>query len=242
MISLTFSVLGRRLWLFAPIAVLTCTPMYLFFTYWRPATSASAVYVSALRDMPFFRFVQVSLPVISVPFATSLVLSAILTIPVLRQLGYRRTSLRGGSNTAGTLANLFLTILLFAAANWAAYIFFALPAFILIVFLWVVIPLTVIEGAPPIAAFKQSTVLMKGHFWIGLAVIGGVNLSQYLCRQAAVDLYHLGILGRIPATITAGVVMTGFPLIGSVLKIVAYYLLRREKEGLSAGDIGDVFD
>jgi hypothetical protein len=240
LIALTLSVLARRFWLFAPIAVLTCTPMYLYFTYWGPAESA--VYVSALRGMSFLRFVQLSLPVVSVLFVTSLALSAILTIPVLRQLGFRRPASRSGRNVAGTLANLLVTMLLFTLINWVAYIFFALPSFILIVFLWVAIPVVVIEGAPSIAAFKRSATLVKGHFWAGLVVIGGLSLADFLCRRVIYDLNRFEIMGRTTAIVASWAVITGFFLASSVLDIVAYRLLRREKEGLTTGDIGDVFD
>jgi hypothetical protein len=238
--SLTLNVLWRRFWLLAPVAVVACAPMFLLLFFWQPG--ASAGYVWALKEMPLLRFVQLSLPATSVPFATSLILTALFTRPVLSQLEPRLAATPHRPGTIARAVSLALTVGLFSAIYWLGHIFYEIPALVVCVFFWVVMPVAVVEDASPTEALRRSIGLVRGHFVAGFALLAGYAGAFWLCTKAIEDLYRLGFVSRVTGPVFIVVLTIGYFLVGSILDNVAYYLLRREKEGITTSDVGDVFD
>jgi len=232
----------RNFHIFAPLAVAVCAPMYLTTILWNR-------YWFIWMRFSWARLIDASLVHDSLPFATSLVLSAALTPFVMRRLDGQARRQR----TPGKFSNLILTILLFTIADTLVLALFTLghryshpllylPVLALIVFFLVTIPVAVVEGKPPVAAFARSVALMKRRFFPGLALVGGTSVVFWLSVSAMAAFLDPASVGQIFVAITGWAMLILYFIFASVMVSVAYYLLRGQHDGLSAHDVDGIFD
>lgn len=119
-------------------------------------------------------------------------------------------------------------------------LFLIIPGIIAMVMLYVVVPVVVVERPGTWASLGRSRDLTKGHRWAIFAILLVLGIVA-------------GIVGAIAELITAGLGMTAGIFLGllsqsfnaAIMAIgpaVAYYHLRRAKEGIEIEQIASVFD
>jgi hypothetical protein len=241
-ISLTANLTVRNIFIFAPLAVGICAPLCLITILWNR-------YWFLWMRSPWGRFVDTSLVGDSLPFATSLTLSAALTPFVMRRLGQPERH----QKIHGKFLHFVLTTLIFTAANTLFIALFTLghresnlllrlPVLAIIVLFWVTIPVAIVERKPPIAAFARSVALTRRKFFSCLTLIGGSAAVFWLSISAMTAIFDPNSKHDTPVVVLAWAMLTGYFLVSSVMAIIAYHLLRIDRDGLATGDIGDVFD
>jgi hypothetical protein len=104
---------------------------------------------------------------------------------------------------------------------------------------WVFVPVVVIERAGPLACFRRSAALSRGHRWEILGILALVMLANWLVSLAAHLLPGIGAPAAGAALEIAAALF--FTALSAVLATVAYYLLRAEKDG-PVEDAATVFD
>lgn len=241
-ILLTASLSARNIVVFAPLAAGICAPLCLITILWNR-------YWFMWMGHPWSRFVDTSLVGDSLPFITSLTMSAVLTPLVMRRLGKPMQR----QKSRGYFQNLVSTILLFTAADALVIALFTLahqesslllrlPVLAIIALFWVTIPVAVVERRRPIAAFLRSVALTKRKFFACLALIAGSAAFFWLSVSAMSAILDPNSAHETFVIVLAWTMLTGYLLVSSVMVIVAYHLLRSDRDGLTTGDIGDVFD
>ena len=105
------------------------------------------------------------------------------------------------------------------------------------------VPVLVVEDVKFFAGFGRAAALSAGRRWglLGLVVIYGVII-------VGISLVIFGIIGfvAVSAPLVGLVLMIPFlalySVLGAIMPVVVYYLLRSEKEGVGIDEIAKVFD
>lgn len=110
----------------------------------------------------------------------------------------------------------------------------------LIVTWWVFVPAIVVENAGPVACFRRSRFLTKGHRWSIFGILLLVFLANFGCSIVVAVIAQFGAIAT--AALLNVVVALAFSALSSVLTAVGYYALRAEKESFGPGDLARAFD
>ena len=123
----------------------------------------------------------------------------------------------------GSAAVAVLVVVLFVFVTW-----------------WVFVPSIVVEKAGPLACFRRSRLLTKGHRWGILGIVLLVFLANFGC---SIVIHLIGLSGAVATAALLNVVVAlAFTAFSSVLTAVGYYALRAEKEGFGITDLAQIFD
>jgi hypothetical protein len=125
----------------------------------------------------------------------------------------------------------------------AAGIAAAIAVLFMFVAWFALVPVLVVEDVKFFAGFGRAAALSAGRRWglLGLLLIYGVII-------VGISLVIFGIIGFIAVTapLIGLVLMIPFlalySVIGAIMPVVVYYLLRSEKEGVGIDEIARVFD
>ena len=105
------------------------------------------------------------------------------------------------------------------------------------------VPVLVVEDIKFFAGFGRAAALRGGRRWglLGLVLIYGVII-------VGISIVIFGIIGFVAmATPLVGLILmipflAVYSVVGAIMPVVAYYLLRAEKEGVGIDEIAKVFD
>ena len=119
----------------------------------------------------------------------------------------------------------------------------ALVFLLYILVVWfVVIPVLVVEDVRFFSSFGRAAELSRGRRWgmLGVLLLYGVLIvaigaAILVVAIVAADAPVLALIVIVPLSALMSVV-------GAILPVVVYYLLRTEKEGIGIDDIAKVFD
>jgi len=125
----------------------------------------------------------------------------------------------------------------------AAGIAAAIAVLFMFVAWFALVPVLVVEDVKFFAGFGRAAALSAGRRWglLGLVLIYGVVI-------VGISLVIFGIIGfiAVAAPLVGLVLMIPFlalySVLGAIMPVVVYYLLRSEKEGVGIDEIAKVFD
>ena len=125
----------------------------------------------------------------------------------------------------------------------AAGIAAAIAVLYMFVAWFALVPVLVVEDVKFFAGFGRAAALSAGRRWglLGLVLIYGVII-------VGISLVIFGIIGfiAVAAPLIGLVLMIPFlalySVLGAIMPVVVYYLLRSEKEGVGIDEIAKVFD
>ena len=125
----------------------------------------------------------------------------------------------------------------------AAGIAAAIAVLFMFVAWFALVPVLVVEDVKFFAGFGRAAALSAGRRWglLGLVLIYGVVI-------VGISLVIFGIIGfiAVAAPLVGLVLMIPFlalySVLGAIMPVVVYYLLRSEKEGVGIEEIAKVFD
>ncbi len=181
-------------------------------------------------------------------FLINSLLTGTVTYGVVMDLRGERASLASslGVGVRRALPILGVSVLMWLAIGVGMLALFV-PGLIVMYMLFVAIPASVVERPGLVGALRRSRELTKGNRWglVGLSMLSGIPI--------AVTTFGLqrAMLGD-PATASAsqwtpylfaelGRMVLVAPY-AAVLPAIAYFLLRQEKEGTSARQLGSIFE
>jgi hypothetical protein len=253
-IGQSFETLFRNIATFGAISAILTLPLLAFYVY--TGGLEAELQQMSLRmesdsvnvDMDaFWAIIRLTLILtggtLTIYFAVSMLATAAMSYGTFEFL---RGSRRGIGECLAKGLSLLLPALGVAAVSSVAFvigsILLLVPAIILAVMWYVVIPVTVVERPGVFASFRRSAALTKGCRWkifgillVGVAVGIGIGIPAGIVALA------------FPGNIAANAILSwlsaviGLP-VGAVLGAVTYYHLRQAKEGAAIADIAAVFD
>jgi hypothetical protein len=107
--------------------------------------------------------------------------------------------------------------------------------FTIITLVWVFVPAIVVERAGPIACFKRSLALTKGHRWPIAGIVLMLSVANLLVSALTRGVMANGApLGGLALNVIAALF---FMVLAAVLSAVGYSQLRAEKEGIAPEDL-----
>jgi uncharacterized membrane protein len=239
---------GFRVWLrnlapFLFITLLVFSPLLLWGVLTVQGEPPIDVRVAALER--FSSWSQVLVPLLDI------VLSAALVYGVVMELSGQHASFARCLGTG--LACFFPVVgvaLLTMLAVIGGLILLIVPGFIILCALYVTTQVAVIERPGVFGALARSRELTAGHRWELFAiVIGFIALTFVLTKLIEVSMVDVEtltednfheVVRRVMYVDLARTVVTAS--LSSVMASAAYYYLRREKEGTSAGELARVFE
>lgn len=162
--------------------------------------------------------------------------------------GFNRVGRVIGASFAVGLAAFVPAVIagfLWVTSDFMGVIFGAAAAVLItyILVMWfVVVPVLVVEDVRFFSSFGRASDLSRGRRWgmLGLLLVYGIlvigfTAMFYLITLLAADAPVLALIVMVPVSALHAVV-------GAILPVVVYYLLRAEKEGIGIDDIAKVFD
>lgn len=242
--SMTFGVLGRNLWAMAPIA-LVVTAIQSGIDYLLsgdPMGSESG----GNSILALFAYALVTAPVSYATFQD--LRGKRLDAGAMMSGGFGRVGrVIGASFAVGFVAFVPAVIAGFLwVTNEVAGLVVGAAAAVFLVYilvLWfVVIPVLVVEDVRFFSSFGRAAELSRGRRWgmVGLLLLYGVLIIAMgallvMIATLAADAPVLALIVMVPVSAL-------YSVLGAILPVVVYYLLRAEKEGIGIDDIVKVFD
>lgn len=184
-----------------------------------------------------------------------------------RFLSNRRVSIGGGirrgMNRALTIIGIMIVLILMTIAaflpimipiqvgvipfNLVFILIFFAVIFLVYTYFYVVVPVCVVEDAGVIGSFQRSLVLTKGFRWRVLGIILFAGILQVLVNTVGTAITeaiqeNFGGVGAIFAAVGQLVLSLAVLMWSAILPAVAYFELRRVKEGIGVEHLANVFD
>jgi len=225
----------------APFTLLT-TIIYVPLILWAMSLARGQVDAAQVEQ-----FGLVSVGIVSL---LNMLLTATLTYGVVMELRGERASL--GACVVNGLKRFFPVVgvtLLTTLAIGGATLLLIVPGLIVSCMLWVAVPAAIVERPGLMGALRRSRALTQGNKMqiFGLILLLGMLTGAVSGIMQAVLLEGGSIadtsVERLPTYIYAEVVrIVVFGPLGAVLPAVSYFLLREEREGVSAAELAKVFE
>lgn len=125
------------------------------------------------------------------------------------------------------------------------FLLIIVPGFVLMCMWFVAVPASVVEKPGIGGAFSRSAELTKGHRWEIFGILLVLVVINFTIGQLLESTFVTGAKGLGDLKIYLGSVVgvsIAFSALQASIQGVAYFLLRREKEGTGADELARVFD